>query len=87
VKEGVVVGIHTPETPASRRGTDRGEGGQARAEVPIAVDNDGRTGRPWNNDTVATVYVVRPRGRCRYGWEGELSCSYTGQKGEETSAS
>jgi hypothetical protein len=44
---------------------------------PIAVDNDGKTWRAWNNHYWPTVYLVDKKGRVRYWWEGELNFGTT----------
>ncbi len=68
-----IVGIHTPEfereadmnqirTHAERHGLN----------FPIALDNQERNWKAWNNRYWPSIYLIDKKGRVRYRWEGEL---------------
>jgi hypothetical protein len=47
---------------------------------PIAVDNDQKNWRAWDNRYWPCVYLIDKQGKVRYRWEGELN--YRETKGE-----
>jgi hypothetical protein len=77
-----VIGVHTPETPGEadvdrvrRKAKDNG------LAYPIAIDNDARTWKAWDNRFWPSTYLVDKKGRVRYRWDGELN--WQGTRGEE----
>jgi thiol-disulfide isomerase/thioredoxin len=41
-------------------------------KFPIAIDNDKRIWKDWDNHAWPSIYLVDKKGRVRYNWEGEL---------------
>jgi hypothetical protein len=70
----VVVGVHTPETAGEANLTRlRAKVKENRITYPIAVDNQARTWRAWDNRVWPGIYVVDRKGIVRYRWYGELN--------------
>ena len=72
-KEVTIVGVHTPEF-ANEADVDR-VSAKARAnglKFPIAVDNDSRIWKRWDNRYWPSIYLIDKKGQVRYRWEGEL---------------
>jgi peroxiredoxin len=81
-KDFVMIGIHTPETPAERdfAGVRR----KATAEklaFPILVDGEGQNWNAWGNSMWPSVYLIDKRGYLRHFWFGELK--WQGNDGEK----
>ena len=76
-----IVGIHTPEfkheADAKKILAQAEKNG---LKFPIAVDNDGRNWKAWNNRYWPSIYLIDKKGRVRYRWEGELGPA--GSKGD-----
>jgi thiol-disulfide isomerase/thioredoxin len=68
-----IIGVHTPEF-ANEADVDRIRA-KARAnglEFPIAVDNDSRIWKAWDNHYWPSINLIDKKGRARYHWDGEL---------------
>ena len=68
-----IIGVHTPEFERERDLKQV----QAKAEknglkFPIAIDNDSRNWKNWNNQFWPSIYLVDKSGKVRHRWEGEL---------------
>jgi thiol-disulfide isomerase/thioredoxin len=68
-----IIGVHTPEFAneadvASIRAKARENG----LKFPIAVDNDSRIWKTWENHYWPSIYLIDKKGRVRYHWDGEL---------------
>ncbi|MGL4553068.1 MAG: redoxin domain-containing protein [Gemmataceae bacterium] len=79
-KDVAAIGVHTPEFDREKK-VAAIEAAVKKHELPfaVAVDNDGKTWRAWNNRYWPCVYLVDKGGNVRYHWEGEL-----GKDGEAT---
>ncbi len=77
----VVLGMHTPETPAERSVDNlRAKVDEYGIKYPVAVDHDNANWKAWGNSWWPSVYLVDKNGRVRYWWYGELN--WQGAKGE-----
>ncbi len=77
-----VLGIHTPELAAEKqRSRIEKKVKENKLEFAIAVDNDAKTWKAWNNQYWPCVYLIDKKGVVRYGWQGELN--WNNVKGEE----
>jgi thiol-disulfide isomerase/thioredoxin len=72
-KKVTIIGVHTPEF------TNEADVARVRAKVrengfkfPIAIDNDSRIWKNWDNHAWPSIYLVDKKGQVRYRWEGEL---------------
>jgi thiol-disulfide isomerase/thioredoxin len=72
-KKVTIIGVHTPEF------TNEADVARVRAKVrenglkfPIAIDNESRIWKSWNNHAWPSIYLVDKKGQVRYRWEGEL---------------
>ena len=68
-----IIGVHTPEftneADVTRVGAKARENG---LKFPIAIDNDGRIWKSWDNHAWPSIYLIDKQGRVRFNWEGEL---------------
>src|SRR5262249_43350295 len=67
-----MIGFHTPETK------DEADLERVRQKVkdaglayPIAVDNDGKNWKAWDNRWWPCTYLIDKKGNVRYRWDGE----------------
>jgi len=78
----VVLGIHTPETPAEREVDGvRTAAAKAGLTFPILVDNEKENWNAWGNSMWPSVYLIDRHGDVRYWWYGELN--WKGTEGEK----
>jgi thiol-disulfide isomerase/thioredoxin len=68
-----IIGVHTPEF-ANEADVDRV---RAKASAnglafPIAIDNDSRIWKSWDNHFWPSIYLIDKNGRVRHHWDGEL---------------
>jgi thiol-disulfide isomerase/thioredoxin len=69
----VILGIHTPETPAEENSaTVKVKADGAAFEFPIVLDNAKANWNAWGNSMWPSVYLVDKRGYLRAFWPGEL---------------
>ncbi len=69
----VVIGVHSPEF-SYEKDVDNVKDAIARLEVPyaVALDNDFKTWRAFNNRYWPSLYLIDKRGVIRYNHIGEL---------------
>jgi peroxiredoxin len=68
-----IIGVHTPEfAHEADVALVQAKAHANGLNFPIAVDNDARVWKSWNNHSWPSIYLVDKRGRVRYHWEGEL---------------
>ena len=68
-----IIGVHTPEfSNEANVDTVRAEARANGLKFPIAIDNDSRIWKNWDNHAWPSIYLVDKKGRVRYRWEGEL---------------
>jgi thiol-disulfide isomerase/thioredoxin len=78
----IVLGMHTPETPAERDiASLKDKVQQFKIQYPVAVDHKNQNWKAWANSMWPSVYLVDKRGRVRYWWYGELN--WQGAGGEK----
>jgi thiol-disulfide isomerase/thioredoxin len=68
-----IIGVHTPEF--SNEADVESVRAEARAnglKFPIAIDNESRIWKNWNNHAWPSIYLIDKKGRVRYRWEGEV---------------
>ncbi len=68
-----VIGVHTPEF-ANEKDVDRIKT-KARdngLKFPIAIDNDSKIWKKWDNHYWPSIYLLDKKGRIRFHWDGEL---------------
>jgi thiol-disulfide isomerase/thioredoxin len=78
----VMIGIHTPETPAEES-VDKitAKAQENGLKFAIAVDNSKANWNRWSNTIWPGVYLVDKKGKVRFWWYGELN--WQGAKGEQ----
>jgi thiol-disulfide isomerase/thioredoxin len=68
-----ILGVHTPEFASEADVVRiRSKARENALKFPIAVDNDSRIWKSWDNHYWPSIYLVDKKGRVRYRWEGEL---------------
>lgn len=73
----LMVGVHTPEFRAERDvDAIKAQVKKHELDFAVAVDNDGKNWKAWNNRYWPCVYLIDKTGAVRERWEGEL-----GEKG------
>jgi peroxiredoxin len=79
-KDVTAIGVHTPEFDAEKK-VEAVKAAVKKHDLPFAVamDNDGKIWKAWNNRYWPCVYLIDKAGNVRYHWEGEL-----GKDGEAT---
>jgi thiol-disulfide isomerase/thioredoxin len=68
-----IIGVHTPEF--SHEADINSVRAEARAnglDFPIAIDNNSRIWKAWDNSSWPSIYLIDKKGRVRYHWDGEL---------------
>jgi thiol-disulfide isomerase/thioredoxin len=68
-----IIGVHTPEF--SHEADVDSVRAKARAnglDFPIAIDNNSRIWKAWDNSSWPSIYLIDTKGRVRYHWDGEL---------------
>jgi thiol-disulfide isomerase/thioredoxin len=81
-KDMTIIGIHTPEFEHEADAKQiLAKAKKNGLKFPIAVDNDGKNWKNWNNRYWPTIYLIDKKGKVRYRWEGELDSTKT--KGEQ----
>lgn len=81
-KNFVIIGIHTPETKAEHDINNvRAKVKEIGYQQPVAVDNDAKLWKAWNNRLWPSMCLIDKEGNTRYAWEGELA--WQGQKGPQ----
>ena len=77
-----IIGVHTPEFASEA------DVAQIRSKVrenglkfPIAIDNDSRIWKSWDNHYWPSIYLIDKKGRVRYRWDGELHLQEAGARG------
>jgi thiol-disulfide isomerase/thioredoxin len=77
-----LIGFHTPETKEEYDlDKVRQKVKDAGLAYPIAVDNDGKNWKAWDNRWWPCTYLIDKKGNVRYRWDGELN--WKESKGEE----
>ena len=72
-KKVTIIGVHTPEFPTEADETRvRNKARENGLKFPIAIDNDSRIWKSWDNHAWPSIYLVDKDGKVRYHWEGEL---------------
>jgi thiol-disulfide isomerase/thioredoxin len=68
-----IIGVHTPEF-ANEADSDRvrAKANANGLEFPIAIDNDSRIWKSWDNHYWPSIYLIDKKGRVRHHWDGEL---------------
>lgn len=80
-KDVVIVGVHTPETPAERVTANVVRHvKEFKIEYPVLFDQAETNWRRWQQRYWPTVYLVDRQGKIRFRWIGELN--YGGKQGE-----
>jgi thiol-disulfide isomerase/thioredoxin len=68
-----IVGVHTPEfTTEADVPSIRAKVRENGLKFPIAVDNDSRIWKAWDNHYWPSINLIDKKGRVRYHWDGEL---------------
>ena len=69
-----IIGVHTPEL-ANEADADRirAKASANGLEFPIAIDNDSRVWKSWDNHYWPSIYLIDKKGRVRHHWDGELN--------------
>ena len=69
-----IIGVHTPEftneADVTRVASKARENG---LKFPIAIDNDRRIWKAWDNRYWPSIYLIDKQGRIRSHWDGELN--------------
>jgi thiol-disulfide isomerase/thioredoxin len=72
-KEVTIIGVHTPEfTHEADVIRVRAKARENGLKFPIAIDNESRIWKSWNNHAWPSIYLVDKKGQVRYRWDGEL---------------
>jgi thiol-disulfide isomerase/thioredoxin len=68
-----IIGVHTPEF-ANEADVDRirAKARDNGLKFPIAIDNDSRIWKSWDNQYWPSIYLIDKKGRVRGHWDGEL---------------
>jgi peroxiredoxin len=79
-KDVTAIGVHTPEFGGEKK-VEAVKAAVKKHDLPFAVamDNDMKNWKAWNNRYWPCVYLIDKAGNVRYHWEGEL-----GKDGEAT---
>jgi hypothetical protein len=76
-----IIGVHTPETVGEAQiDRVRQKVKENRMAYAVAIDNEMKTWKAWDNQCWPSVYLVDKKGFVRYRWDGELN--YKDVKGE-----
>ncbi len=81
-KNVTILGVHAPETEGEqKREKIKKKMKENKLTFPVAVDNDLKTWKAWDNRYWPSVYLIDKKGFVRYRWDGELN--WKGVKGQE----
>ena len=68
-----IIGVHTPEfANEADVPSIRAKARENGLKFPIAVDNDSRIWKTWDNHYWPSINLIDKKGRVRYHWDGEL---------------
>ncbi len=77
-----IIGVHTPEFASEADVAQiRSKARENGLKFPIAIDNDSRIWKSWDNHYWPSIYLIDKKGRVRYRWDGELHLQEADAKG------